>query len=297
LNEVVCYPDPSNFNKIIWLASYPKSGNTWMRILLGYYLFGRAKNWNLDLNTLGRLMPGDASPAFFQQVSDKPLEMLTEEEIHALRPAYQKRLTQYPRTMFVKTHSGFFTEIGQPHIVPEYTEGAILIVRDPRDVACSVMRHFGFTADEAVDMMTDSQYCLGGALPGMPKTAETVPWTRLGTWGRHAQSWAGLGKACLLVKYEDLKNSPINFLQAYARWAGQKYDRKAALKAVRLSSIDTLRKREATEGFKERSHKADKFFGPAKVGRWREVLMPAQVSRLWAVNGDVAEDLGYRPEV
>ena len=135
---------------IIWLASYPKSGNTWMRAFLHNLLTNSQEP--VDINALDQFTFGEGSARFYKRFDPRPLTSLSEREVMALRPKVHEMLTRaFPDSVFVKTHH-FLGEIeGLPLITMDHTAGAIYIVRNPLDVVVSYANHFGFAIDQAIE--------------------------------------------------------------------------------------------------------------------------------------------------
>lgn len=274
------------FHPIVWIASYPKSGNTWVRNLLAN-LFWQRDDGPISPNEIGRKMPGDTRPDMYEQVAGKPVREMTDQEVVETRAGVQKLFTEMGRTHFVKTHSAYCREGDHYHIVPQYTEGAIYVVRDPRDVALSVMNHFGKTAEESVAMLNQRLAALG-------KDHEDRPWSRLFDWSSHVKTWAvGLGPKCCLLRYEDLHTKPEVVMSQVCKWGGLSFSPKQIRTAIEYSSFDRLKKAESEDGFREASKRADRFFHTGRAERWRTELDTALIAKIEEKHRPLMAELEY----
>ena len=138
---------------IIWLASYPKSGNTWLRAFLHNLL--RDPDQPADINELDQFCLGDSAGNWYEHVSDgrRPSDM-THEELAPLRTLVHKAFTSaHPDSVFVKTHNQLGESFGIPLVSMEYTVGAIYVIRNPLHMVSSVADHFGYDLDGAIEML------------------------------------------------------------------------------------------------------------------------------------------------
>ena len=125
--------------RILWLASYPKSGNTWMRAFLHNLIVD--KGGPLDLNAMSKGALMDAAHQHYSLLSNGDPRQLGREEIARLRPRMQASLAaSRTGTVFVKTHTALTMLAGHPSHDPALTLGSIYMVRDPRDIALSHSR-------------------------------------------------------------------------------------------------------------------------------------------------------------
>ena len=146
--------------KIIWLASYPKSGNTWLRAFLHNLLSqaDRDDDRGYDINRITDLSIGDSTLDLFQPFLKKPWNNWTIEEITAVRGAVQQAICQrQDGNVFVKTHNALIDYGGRPLIYPETTAGAIYVVRNPLDVCISLSHHFSASLDWAIETMNNDR--------------------------------------------------------------------------------------------------------------------------------------------
>src|SRR5579872_4031158 len=134
---------------IVWLASYPKSGNTWVRAFL--HNFMRDPDRSYDINRLSDLTVGDSQIHWYQEIIDKPGSEFTIPEVRLMRPQVHRRLTTVsPDTIIVKTHNALVEDDGHPMVTMDVTAGAIYAVRNPLDVAISLAHHHGIEIDRSI---------------------------------------------------------------------------------------------------------------------------------------------------
>ena len=271
---------------ILWLASYPKSGNTWMRAFLANLIHDGPEP--LPLQAIGRLCPSEHSEFWFQAIADRPIAELKGEEIAALRTRAQERVVSLNKNVVpMKTHSYLGEDCGHPIISMKATYGAVYIIRDPRDVAVSAADHFGKTLDEMVAMMADP---LGTGMP-MPGI---IVHELLSSWSNHVESWTKWNHPGIFtVRYEDLLADPLDQFGRVARHFGIATDKARVSKAVEFSSFKQLQQMEAAGGFVERSIHSDKFFRAGRSGNWQQKLTPDQVRKIESDHAVQMKRFGY----
>ena len=274
---------------IIWLASYPKSGNAWMRAFLHNLL--RNPDSPANINTLDRFTLGDAQGAWYEMAAGRPWTDLSDAEIAALRPQVHERMTQsFPDSVFVKTHCVLGEFKGVPQITMDRTGGAIYILRSPFDVAISMSHQFGIDIDTAISWMADPDF-----VAARDAEAGLVPHA-INSWSNHVKSWTQAEHETLhVVRYEDLHLQPAKSFRAIAHFLGLQPPRDRLKRAIRHSSFKVLRGQENKHGFVERSVHAERFFRQGKMGTWRKVLTPAQIERVVKDHGEQMERFGYLP--
>ena len=269
---------------ILWLASYPKSGNTWVRVFLEN-LFRNATT-PASINDLNVVSFGDAQVDLYQSLAGKPLDQLSDEELHGLRRDVQAHLGGRSETSIVKTHNRIADYLGKPIIYLEYTMGAVYIVRNVFDVVVSMADHYNFTIDEAVEgISSDTMHT---------RTTPAAVIQHLGMWSGHYRSWTAIpGFAPLVLRYEDLRSRPFKEFTRVVKFLKLPSSPDRVKRAIRFSSFEEMARQEKTGGFKERVRADQTFFRQGKVGGWRRHLSDDHVRRLVDAHGEVLRELKY----
>lgn len=271
---------------IIWLASYPKSGNTWLRAFLANYM--RDPEEALPINELVGYSLGDGFLIHYERMTGRKAEDMSLEEVHRLRPKMHEWMaTSKGQMVYVKTHSLIAQIGGTPLITPSATVGAIYVLRNPLDVAVSYAHHYRLDLDEAVDGLCRKDHMVAGGPRVLPQY--------LGSWSQHVLSWVDApGLNPHVMRYEDMQQTPqaaFGALTGFLRWPPQP---ERLDKAVRFSAFDELAGQEQGGGFKEQpAGGATPFFRAGATGGWCAALSEAQVARMIAANGAVMERFGY----
>ena len=270
---------------ILWLASYPKSGNTWTRAFLANLFMNQPKP--VDINRLTNFAYAEYRLEFYEQVTGKKRSELTDEELNQARPMVQKLIaSSSPNTVFVKTHSamGFTNDV--PTIEPSATEGGIYILRNPLDVCVSYAHHVGIDYDQAVRAMASSDTQLS--------TTDTLAFNVMGSWTDHVTSWADAeGLTRLVLRYEDLHRQPVKTFGKLVKFLGLPKNQERLERAIRFSSFKELANQESQTGFIEKSKKSEKFFRKGKIGGWRDELNDNQVAQIIDDHRDVMKRFDY----
>ncbi len=274
-------------SRILWLASYPKSGNTWLRAFLHNML--RNPREPFDINRMSELTAGDSQAQWFRRLDPRPPTALSREDLARLRPGVHAQIAESsPDTVMVKTHNALVEAAGVPMITLSLTAGTIYVVRNPLDVVVSYAHHLGQSADDIIALMETKGF-------ETPATETQVP-EHHGDWSTHVESWTGRNHAQLhVVRYEDMSRRPGPTFRAVAAFLGLKPPRERIERAVRHSSFRALRAQEDRTGFVERTPAQDRFFRSGRVGGWREALSEAQVRRVVERHRAQMARFGYVP--
>lgn len=273
---------------IVWLASYPKSGNTWLRVLLTNYL--RDASEPADINQLFGAPVAGARRCFDEWVGVEG-SALDANVVDRLRPEVYRRVArEADGTLFVKVHDAWVrVDTGEPMFPADVTLGVVYIVRNPLDLAASGAHHWGTSIAAAVETL-----CNGADSPtGCNLTGQLRQ--RLGSWGEHARSWIDdSGVPLHVVRYEDLSIDPCGFFGGVVKFCGLDYDEELVKKAVAFSSFGELQRQEASAGFQERSPAAPGgFFRRGETGSWRDELPGDLAERLTAAHHQMMRRFGY----
>ncbi|WP_456623311.1 sulfotransferase domain-containing protein [Bradyrhizobium sp. P5_C12] len=281
------HSEPTKQN-IIWIASYPKSGNTWVRVFIHNLLnelsgVDEAQDINrMDTHTLWEF---GAKP--FERVLGKSLAAADQSEVAAARPEVQRQLANgRSEPVLVKTHLCIGNEYQHPTINLNATLAAIYIVRNPLDVAISYAHHSGVRIDAMIASM---------ATPGL-KTPETAraAYQVLGSWSQNVASWLGLADRPMhIMRYEDLVANPVRPFGTLARFLGLTPSEQQLRAAIAKSSFGELRRQESENGFIERPKTAKIFFREGRAGQWRDVLSPAQIQEITRAHAPMMQRFGY----
>ncbi|MEJ2016631.1 MAG: sulfotransferase domain-containing protein [Limibacillus sp.] len=272
---------------IYWIASYPKSGNTWVRAFIANLM---APEQPVPLNQIPNYVPSESAIGWYQKTGCD-LETLFKPSIEGarIRGQIQEKLEAMTggRHLLMKTHNMLGAFDGVPLIRDDLTVGALYIVRDPRDVAISVSKHFGITLDEAIEFMAAPKAYTGGG-----KDKRSI-FEHLGSWPDHVRSWTQADVP--VFRYEDLLARPGDSFRRIAKLLGMDGKASTIERAIEAASFKNLQAAEDRDGFLEASGKSERFFRAGKAGGWREVLSDDQAARLAALDEDLMKRFNYGP--
>jgi hypothetical protein len=276
---------------IIWMASYPKSGNTWVRVLLHNLLreLNEPNSEAQDINRLNETNMWEVRGAPYARLLGKPVSEASQREIAELRPRVQAELAaSRPKPFLVKTHLSLGQEWQTPTINLDVTLAAVYVVRNPLDVAISYAHHCAIR----IDAMIESMAVAGFRTPGSGNNVYEV----LGSWSEHVASWLGLNQRPVhILRYEDLIANPLRPLAQLARFLGLEAKDDQLKAAIAKSSFAEMSRQEAENGFLERPPTAKLFFREGRAGQWRDVLTPTQIAEIIRTHGPMMQRFGYLP--
>ena len=251
---------------IIWLASYPKSGNTWVRSFLSAYLY--STDGKFDFSSLHKIEE-------FPQ-HDIINKFMNVDEFHNLRRVsknwikVQETINSNKELVFLKTHSDFCNIEGNVFTNKNNTLGIIYVVRDPRNVILSMSNHFGNTQEESLKILTNEKHTI---YPSINK--KLFPVTHIASWKTHYSSWKNCGSINkIIIKYEDLINNPkenfrkiLFFLEKHTKI---KYEKEKFFNSINSTEFKILKKYEDKYGFN--MGQKNKFFHLGKENDWKSLL-------------------------
>ena len=256
---------------IFWIASYPKSGNTWMRSFLSaYFMTGDGE---FDIKKLGAI---NAYPqqSFFGN------EVIPEGDIYKYWENSQKKIIEKRKIKFLKTHNALISKNGSDFTKPKFVIGVIYIIRDPRNLITSLKNHYQLEKyEEAFEYMKDER-----AIEYRNINNSYSYYSFLTSWRNHYKTWNDTpGYKILTIKYEDMLNDPektfrdvVVFTNAVCHFNTRVNEKKIA-KSIYSTSFENLKKFEEDGSFKENIYLEDKrvrpkFFYLGKKNNWKELL-------------------------
>jgi hypothetical protein len=272
---------------IVWLASFPKSGNTWFRVFLQNLL--AAKESPADINRLG--LPIVSARKRFEHAVGLEASDLKPDEIARLRPQATEIMARTAKEPLVlKIHDAYRPADGDPPIVSATaTACTVYLVRNPLDVAISWAHHRGQSLDRAIDDLCNPRFQLGGSVKRISQQLPQI----IRDWSSHARSWMAAPVRMHVVRYEDLLTHPVDTFEAAVRFIGWPFDRPQIERAERFSRFDVISAQERETPFREKSPRTNRFFRQGRSGMWQTLLTPAQVDRVVEAHADVMHRFGY----
>lgn len=277
---------------IIWLASYPKSGNTWLRVFLTNYC--HEDNQPASINALiGKPIATDRNE--FDELLGLESSDLNLAEIERYRPLVCRLLaTAYVPPLFIKVHDAYTTNGDGYALFPaEVTDGVLYIIRNPLDVAASYAHHENKPLDRIIERMN----CEEAYLFDPSSILFTQLPQKLFSWSSHVCSWVDNAQMKThVVRYEDMVEQPLATFTEVIRFTGLVLNSASVQRAIDFSRFQLLQAQEDVHGFAEKQPTAHSFFRQGAVGSWREQLTQSQVRRLVNAHGQVMERFGYLPE-
>ncbi len=289
--------------RTIWLASYPKSGNTWFRMLVANL---SATDKPVDINDLPERGGIASARGPFDYLTLIDSGLLTHDEIDVLRPRIYEELAsgaqddEYDKpedaqpVRFVKVHDAYTqTPNGEALLAGRQgANGAIVVVRDPRDVAPSLANHNRTNIDEAIAFMNDhaAGFCVKLG------RQHTQFRQQLPGWTGHIASWLDQTDIPIhLVRYEDMQTDTFAAFRLALDFAGRVVSDENIQHAVSLANFAELKRQEEEKGFREapRPRAGGNFFRRGEVGAWRDELTAEQIARIEAAHAPMMRRLGY----
>lgn len=276
---------------IIWLASYPKSGNTWTRNFLHNLLnvVSGESEQSHSINAMGLRSTWEIAAKPYEKIIGRPVSECSREEIAAVRHRVQEEIMESADGLaFVKTHHALVMDRKLPTINFDVTAGAIYVVRNPLDVAISFSHHMNATVDQAVEQMAMKD--------AETPISEKAVYEVYGSWSQHVESWTRRPHRTILVmRYEDMLDDPLKTFGGLAHHLKLPATENEIEKAIELSSFENLSAQEDQQGFAEKPKEAKKFFRSGKSGQWKKELDDQQVDRIVSAHHAQMKRFGYVP--
>ena len=256
---------------IIWIASYPKSGNTYLRSFLSSYYF--SKNGKFDFSLLENIknFPGIH---YSKNRSDSNLEASRNWIIN------QNYFFKKEKLNFLKTHNSIKPFEGNRFTTKDQTIGAVYIYRDPRNIITSLKNHYSMNYQNAFDFMTDDKSFIIQDSYDNDKSN----FTYLGSWESHYKSWFSIKDfRIMLIKYEDLQDRKFEIFLDLVKFVNsladkdEKVNEKKLEKSIKSTNFSVLKNSERNHGFVESvkskiSGQKVNFFNLGFNNRWKKNL-------------------------
>ncbi|GAB3521487.1 sulfotransferase family protein [Emticicia fontis] len=275
--------------KIVWLASYPKSGNTWFRSFLSALLTNEAVDIN-KMVTNGIF----SAKCFSEETLDFNADYLTQRQVEYFqRITFSYLAAKSDKLLYFKIHDAFtFSEIDGLPLIPESpSKLAIYLVRNPLDVVLSLANHVGISIDQTIDKFIINP---SGAFSRLRNSYQNQFYQPLGTWSMHVESWLKIPSFPVhFMRYEDMKAKPFETFKSAVNAIGLQADDKQIEQAIEATEFEKLQKQEQEKDFKEKSKPATTFFFKGKVDRWKEELTLQQIEKIRNANEPMMRHFGY----
>lgn len=263
--------------RINWLASYPKSGNTWVRVFLSNLTQGAAAP--VDINALAHASIS-SERTMFDAVLGYDTGDLSPEEITRLRPeVYRWMNAGLTGPVYCKTHDACIQlDSGAWLMAPEVTDQVIYVLRNPLDVAVSMSHHMGQPIDDIIALMAKPDATMARQEPGAVSVQLEQ---RLGPWSEHVQSWTDNSLfRTHVVRYEDLHADPHRAFRGIMDALKLPHDQTDCDRAIGHAAFDGLQSQETASGFRENPSGSSAFFREGQVGGWQDTLTGRQIDKI-----------------
>lgn len=264
-------------NKINWLASYPKSGNTWVRIFLINLLHPDLET--AVINEL-RYIPNAASRSLFDEYSGVNSSDLTDREIEQLRPEVFESLANSAKDQFfLKIHDVYSTLSNDKALISqEASKSIIYLIRNPLDVVVSFAKFKNISIDQMISEMEDAENALAKSNRYNFKVQLQQ---RLASWSEHVTSWTQQTDVpVLVIRYEDLLRATFSNFENIVAFLGLSYSEYEIKLAIQKSSFEKLKEDELRFGFKDKFATTDFFFRKGVSGEGMKELSTQQIDRV-----------------
>ena len=258
---------------IIWIASYPKSGNTWLRALLASYYFTNEGSFFLSLLDKIDAFPSDK---FFKEYND---EFSKVEDTSKYWLKEQEKINKKNKITLLKTHSAICKINGNSFTNKENSIGAIYIVRDPRNVITSISNHYQISIEDAFQFMKDEKRGIINKKDGRYLGFQAV-WS----WSINQKTWVENNLfPVLVIKYEDLLNETYNTFRKVIEFinkisnSSKTFNKSKGKNSIKNTSFEKLQRMENDHGFaeavnKKGTNKKIKFFNLGQKNNYKNLL-------------------------
>ena len=258
---------------IIWIASYPKSGNTWLRSLLCAYFF--SKDGKFNFNQLGNIKQFSSKFLSSTEVNESNYQSIVSKNWIPT----QEIINKDNKIHFLKTHNALCSINGNNFTNKKNTLASVYIVRDPRNIITSISNHYDFKLPDTLEFIKNKRKII---FPNNKKTKYHSDFNFISSWSDHYLSWKNIDFAPVkIIRYEDLLTDVdkvfISILEFLSKFIKINFDKNKIKNSIDSTNFDNLVKMEKKEGFLESSdstknHKKIRFFHLGNKNTWKNLL-------------------------
>jgi|TARA_Y100000389_G_scaffold198718_1_gene235736 hypothetical protein len=279
---------------IIWLASYPKSGNTWLRSMISALMYSKDGLFNFNLLSHIKQFP---SKSYLKNFTNNFGNF---NEVKKYFVSAQEFLNLDNKVKFLKTHH-INCKIGEHNFTNrKNTLATIYVVRDPRNLVSSISNHMSLSLEDSKDFLLKPKLIVGSTNK-QKKIDENDLKILIGTWAEHYKFWKYNNENFLIIKYEDLVNDVfyelnkiIKFLEKFV--SVESNDNKIQ-NIINTTGFEFLKKLEKKGNFNENAtdefgiHKEFFHLGPGN--KWQDILDKKIVDEIEKKLSKEMVELGY----
>jgi Sulfotransferase domain len=274
---------------VVWLASYPKSGNTWFRVFLTNLLSDSDIPANINDLTDTSI---SSSRKIFDEYTGLSSSDLTFNEIDSLRPeVYRMQSAESDELLFKKVHDKYYlTERGEPLFPTEITRGAIYFIRNPLDVLVSFAYHSAKPVEKMLKTLNNSEFAFCSHNDKLQNQLRQI----LGSWSDHVESWTKQENMPVhIIRYEDMIENTFESFKNAVKFIGLEKLDSEIKDAIKKSDFSVLAYQEKEDGFKEKMIKSKSFFRKGKIGDWKNCLNQKTTEEIILNHNAVMKKFGY----
>jgi len=270
-------------NKIYWLASYPKSGNTWFRIFLLYYFNNKYADIN-DMSFLGGIASSRKKVKKYNQNYKRYFD--NEEKNKLRHDAYIKYQQTITKNEYHKIHDAYRYIDNKPIIPTEISGGIIYFIRNPFDIVISFANHMDVDYDTSIKNINDNDFKIGGANKQLKQN--------LFSWSNHVRSWTEQKNIpVIVIRYEDMLENTFEIFSKAIKFLNIDYNKNKIIETINLTKFERLQQIELDIGFKEKSKKSERFFNIGKSNYGYNLLSDNQRKSIINNHFDIMKKYNY----
>ena len=280
---------------IFWIASYPKSGNTWLRALLSSYYYSDDGNFNQNL--LQKIGQFPEKKYFMNFNYDS--KVITDTSRFWIEA--QNKINKDKKIRFFKTHNILGSINGNSFTDKSNTIGALYIIRDPRNIFTSLQNHYELTQDEALKFMLNEKKFIHD----FHKENDFSDFQFISSWERNYKSWIKQNNFPVkIIKYEDLSSNPFEIFKEIIKFIEKTLNTQNSINiekcknSIKTTSFQKMKIIEKEKGFLEsvQSKKQNKkipFFYLGPKNNWENIYDKKVQLKLFSTFETDLKELNY----